>query len=132
MATRYIYLSEDLNNKLKMEKNASKIIQDLLESYYLSGLTPQERVSEIEFKEKGLINEVKELEIKKQNALKIIQDAEKAKAKQEEQNMEIAEKQTQRRNEIAELRRKYQKEVKEDNQSREGFEKYCEERGVSI
>ena len=48
MATRYIYLQDDLNNLLKKEINVSALISDLLKRYYQveerSKLTAQQRL----------------------------------------------------------------------------------------
>ena len=46
MATRYIYLSEELNQKLKEEGNVSALISQLLEEHYkntkFEGLTKEQ------------------------------------------------------------------------------------------
>ena len=42
MATRYIYLSDDLNNKLKKEDNASGLIQALLIEHYQDERTEEQ------------------------------------------------------------------------------------------
>jgi len=34
MAQRYIYISDELNSKLKQEENASRLIQNLLNKHY--------------------------------------------------------------------------------------------------
>jgi len=63
MAQRYIYLSEELNKKLKEENNASGLIQELLLEHYRkldpNQMTPEEIRTEItrrklekEYKEK--------------------------------------------------------------------------------
>ena len=63
MAQRYIYLSEELNKKLKEESNASGLIQELLHEHYRkldpNQMTPEEIRTEItrrklekEYKEK--------------------------------------------------------------------------------
>ena len=49
MATRYIYLSEELNNKLKEEENASALIQSLLLKHFnFAKRTPEEALKELE------------------------------------------------------------------------------------
>ena len=49
MATRYIYLSEELNNKLKEEENASALIQSLLlKNFNFAKRTPEEALKELE------------------------------------------------------------------------------------
>ena len=92
MAQRYIYLSDELNAKLKLEENASGLICQLLNDYYKLGISrvrnPQEledlkkqkveivnKEIEIIDKEMSIIHEAKQLE--EQEAAKI------AKKKQE-------------------------------------------------
>ena len=52
MAQRYIYLSEELNNKLKEEANASGLIQELLIEHFRkldpAQMTPEEIRREID------------------------------------------------------------------------------------
>ena len=56
MATRYISLSDDLNERLKLEENASRLIQELLTKHYNSLASPKDKLeelkSEIEIKTK--------------------------------------------------------------------------------
>jgi len=57
MAQRYIYLSDELNNKLKQEKNASGLIQSLLTEHFRKN-----DVKQMTYEEKLL--KIKELEAK--------------------------------------------------------------------
>ena len=54
MAQRYIYLSEELNQKLKEEDNASKLIQELLIEHYRkldpNTMTPEEIRTQIQIR----------------------------------------------------------------------------------
>ena len=54
MAQRYIYLSEELNQKLKEEDNASKLIQELLNEHYRkldpNTMTPEEIRTQIQIR----------------------------------------------------------------------------------
>ena len=72
MAQRYIYLSDELNNKLKEEENASALIQQLLTDYYEMEKTRQMTPEEIDKK-------IKILEIKLEAKKKIseLEDANK-------------------------------------------------------
>lgn len=45
MATRYIYIPDELNNKLKLETNASGLIQGLLRQYYKGNVTTEQEVN---------------------------------------------------------------------------------------
>ncbi|MEX2017020.1 MAG: hypothetical protein WD876_00935 [Candidatus Pacearchaeota archaeon] len=85
MAQRYIYLPDDLNEKLKKEENVSRLIQRLLFDFYKYNTTDLEEIGQ---KIKAL-NEKKELgadelnsEIKK---LQIIQDRVKAEERTEQE-----------------------------------------------
>lgn len=68
MATRYIYLSNELNEKLKKEPNASGLIQQLLnEHYVIQEVSSKDIEAEIEAKKQELsLQEKKELEAQKE------------------------------------------------------------------
>ena len=76
MATRYIYLSDEINNKLKLEENASNLIVTLLTQHYEKQETPQEKLStiqtDIDQKQKELeytLEEIKQIEARKEEEL---------------------------------------------------------------
>lgn len=48
MAQRYIYLSDELNAKLKQEDNVSKLIQNLLNDYYKSQTEGEMSIADID------------------------------------------------------------------------------------
>jgi chromatin remodeling complex protein RSC6 len=88
MATRYIYLSHELNEKLKQESNASALIVKLLEEHYNFNIGSREEIEErlknLGEKQKTKIEifkkEIEKLEEVKEN----IEDKEKATREQEE------------------------------------------------
>jgi hypothetical protein len=47
MAQRYIYLSDELNEKLKLEENVSNLIQRLLLNHYSLTTSPIEKLEEV-------------------------------------------------------------------------------------
>lgn len=47
MGARYIYLTDELNNLLKNEPNASGLIQRLLKEYYEKSINPKEHAEEL-------------------------------------------------------------------------------------
>ena len=47
MAQRYIYLADELNNKLKLEENASRLICNLLQDYYENQRLSYSKVEEV-------------------------------------------------------------------------------------
>ena len=69
MAQRYIYLSEDLNNKLKEEDNASALIQKLLTEHYkehsIDTMSKEQLIKAIKIAElkEEMAKKIKELEI---------------------------------------------------------------------
>jgi ABC-type phosphate transport system auxiliary subunit len=76
MTNRMITIPEDLNDKLKLEENASKLIQQLLNNHYNLIQTPKEKLDEVkhEIEKKtqeaeALINKVNAMELKKAEIL---------------------------------------------------------------
>lgn len=53
MATRYIYLSDELNNRLKTETNASQLITQLLNKHYetlkINNMTKEQKEKRLEY-----------------------------------------------------------------------------------
>jgi L-lactate utilization protein LutC len=77
MAQRYIYLSDELNERLKEEENVSQLIQKLLINHYNLMETPQERLKQVkrEIEEKTkeakqLIEQIEDIDKKKMEAFK--------------------------------------------------------------
>lgn len=67
MATRYIYLSHELNEKLKAEANASALIVSLLEEHYKDTRTEEQIIEDtkkkaIELEEQKKIKEKRDRE----------------------------------------------------------------------
>ena len=95
MATRYIYIADDLNNKLKTETNASALISKLLMDYYKYNINNSEdaksAILNLEEKRKQMIEQI---EIEKERFIEIqikqkeveLSEAELKKAKLKKRN----------------------------------------------
>lgn len=75
---RMIYLSDEINNKLKNEENVSQLISKLLENHFNSISNPKEKLEEINIEVERKLREaeeirkeINEIDLKKQEALAI-------------------------------------------------------------
>ena len=126
MAQRYIYLSDELNNKLREEANASALISRLLIEHYQikqPGHTKLQTFSDI-VKMKS-----EELELAKKKLIEADGTEQEKRANEEEkQRKELEawdeEKEISKRR-IA-LRARYEKETPREKQSRDGWEEFYE------
>ena len=75
MATRIVYLSDELNTKLKEEKNVSRLVQNLLNDYYKHNV---ENIEEINAKIKEVKAEATEDTKRKDTELQRLSKMKKA------------------------------------------------------
>jgi len=108
MAQRYIYLTEELNQKLKQEENASALISNLLNQYYINLEKPEIDIS----KKKKEIEELNN-RIIEQN--KIIETTIQEKEIQEQTAKEKLEIQIKRDEASAMLRKEIEEEIEKQN-----------------
>ena len=113
MAQRYIYLTEELNQLLKQESNASALITRLLWDYYNSLKVPDvnDKIKQVEELQKEIENKSKEIEF--------IKEIEVVKVQQEETERIIKEKHDESTNK---LRDAILSELSEDDKAKLEFE----------
>jgi len=96
MAQRYIYLTEELNQKLKQEDNASALISKLLLDYYQYNIEdPKEALKLIEEKKTKMIEEIEKekeryLEVAEQQEAIQVSETELEELRLKKRNMMIA------------------------------------------
>ena len=94
MAQRYIYLQDELNNKLKVEENASALIQRLLYEHYK--FSKVETMEEIEEAEKQIQNKRAKLNqelVEEENSIITKKEIKVKEIEFEEKKQELTEKQ---------------------------------------
>lgn len=94
--TRMIYISDELNEQLKKEENASALISQLLEQYYKTNV---KSVSEIESRQKQIEEERKKFQEKYSEDYAILENRKKIIEKEKETLEELRERQKKRREE---------------------------------
>ena len=108
MAQRYIYLTEELNQKLKQEENASALISNLLNEYYLNLEKPEIDIS-------AKRKEIEDLNSRIIEQEKIIETTIQTKAIEEQTAKEKLEIQVKRDEASAKLRKEIEEEIEKQN-----------------